>query len=106
MNSLLSGPSQASKPRLLDQIRQLMRLRHYSLRTEEAYIGWIRRYILFHGKRHPRDLGESDIASFLSSLAVKGQVAAATQTKHSTRCCFCTKRSCGASWDSSVKLCA
>ena len=49
-----------------------MRLRHYSLRTEEAYVGWIRRYILFHGKRHPRDPTESDIASFLSSLAVEG----------------------------------
>jgi len=58
-----------------------MRLRHYSLRTEEAYVGWIRRYILFHGKRHPRDLAESDIAGFLSSLAVKGQVAASTQNQ-------------------------
>ena len=81
MSSLLSGPGEASKPKLLDQIRQLMRLRHYSLRTEEAYVGWIRRYILFHGKRHPRDLAESDIASFLSSLAVKGQVAASTQNQ-------------------------
>ena len=81
MSSLLSGPGEASKPKLLDQIRQLMRLRHYSLRTEEAYVGWIRRYILFHGKRHPRDLAESDIASFLSSLAVKEQVAASTQNQ-------------------------
>ncbi len=81
MSSSLSGPAEASKPKLLDQIRQLMRLRHYSLRTEEAYVGWIRRYILFHGKRHPRDLAESDIASFLSSLAIKGQVAASTQNQ-------------------------
>ena len=81
MSSLLSGPGEASKPKLLDQIRQLMRLRHYSLRTEEAYVGWIWRYILFHGKRHPRDLAESDIASFLSSLAVKEQVAASTQNQ-------------------------
>jgi integron integrase len=81
MSSSLSGPGEASKPKLLDQIRQLMRLRHYSLRTEEAYVGWIRRYILFHGKRHPRDLAESDIASFLSSLAVTGQVAASTQNQ-------------------------
>src|SRR5881409_3737697 len=78
MSSSLSGPAEASKPKLLDQIRQLMRLRHYSLRTEEAYVGWIRRYILFHGKQHPRDLAGSDIASFLSSLAIKGQVAAST----------------------------
>lgn len=82
MSSSLSGPAEASKPKLLDQIRQLMRLRHYSLRTEDAYVGWIRRYILFHGKRHPRDLAESDIASFLSSLAIKGQVAASTQNQH------------------------
>src|SRR6266498_1446139 len=81
MSSSLSAPGEASKPKLLDQIRQLMRLRHYSLRTEEAYVGWIRRYILFHGKRHPRDLAESDIAGFLSSLAVKGQVAASTQNQ-------------------------
>jgi len=67
MSSSLSGPAEASKPKLLDQTRQLMRLRHYSLRTEEAYVGWIRRYILFHGKRHPRDLAESDIASFHGS---------------------------------------
>ena len=82
MSSSLSGPAEASKPKLLDQIRQLMRLRHYSLRTEEAYVDWIRRYILFHGKRHPRDLAGSDIASFLSSLAIKGQVAASTQNQH------------------------
>ena len=79
MSSSLSGPAEASKPKLLDQIRQLMRLRHYSLRTEEAYVGWIRRYILFHGKRHPRELGESDIAKFVSNLAVEGRVAASTQ---------------------------
>src|SRR5947199_2250789 len=81
MSSFLPTAPKQSKPKLLDQVRQLMRLRHYSLRTEEAYVGWIRRYILFHGKRHPRDLAESDIASFLSSLAVKGQVAASTQNQ-------------------------
>lgn len=81
MSSSLSGPAEASKPKLLDQIRQLMRLRHYSLRTEEAYIGWIRRYILFHDKRHPRELGESDIAKFLSNLAIEGRVAASTQNQ-------------------------
>lgn len=58
-----------------------MRLRHYSLRTEEAYVGWIRRYILFHGKRHPRDLGEEDVSKFLSTLAIEGRVAASTQNQ-------------------------
>jgi integron integrase len=81
MGSSLSVRSQQNKPKLLDQVRQLMRLRHYSLRTEEAYVGWIRRYILFHGKRHPRELGESDIAKFLSNLAVEGRVAASTQNQ-------------------------
>jgi hypothetical protein len=82
MGSSLSGPAEANKPKFLGEIRQLMSLRHYSRRTEEAYIGWIRRYILFHGKRHLRDLGESDIAKFLSSLAVEGRVAASTQNQH------------------------
>jgi hypothetical protein len=50
MTSPLSGAGEANKPKLLDQVRQLMRLRHFSLRTEEAYLGWIRRYILFHGR--------------------------------------------------------
>jgi len=58
-----------------------MRLRHYSLRTEEAYVGWIRRYILFHGKRHPNELDENDVSAFLSSLAINGRVAAATQNQ-------------------------
>ena len=58
-----------------------MRLRHYSSRTEEAYIGWIRRYILFHGKRHPSELDEKDVSTFLSSLAINRRVAAATQNQ-------------------------
>jgi hypothetical protein len=73
---------ESDKPKLLDQVRQLLRLRHYSLRTEEAYVGWIRRYILFHGKRHPRELDEGAISAFLSSLAVDGRVAASTQNQH------------------------
>jgi len=73
------GPS--GKPKLLDQVRQLLRLRHYSRRTEEAYTGWIRRYILFHGKQHPKDLNEGDVSAFLTSLAVRGKVAASTQNQ-------------------------
>jgi hypothetical protein len=67
---------------LLDQVRQLLRARRYSLRTEEAYLGWIRRYILFHGKRHPAELGEEEVSAFLSHLAVEGEVAASTQNQH------------------------
>src|SRR5438552_7586142 len=72
MSPSLSTPDEQGKPKLLGQTRQLMRLRHYSLGTDEAH--WIRRFILFHGKRHPRDLAESDIAKFLSNLAVEGRL--------------------------------
>lgn len=81
MVPLLSTPPVDGKPKLLEQVRQLLRLRHYSLRTEVAYLAWIRRYILFHGKRHPRELTERDVSAFLSSLALDGKVAASTQNQ-------------------------
>ncbi len=68
-------------PRLLDQVRQSLRMRHRSARTEEAYLQWIRRYIRFHGHRHPRELGRDDITSFISSLAVERNVSSSTQTQ-------------------------
>ncbi len=68
-------------PRLLDQVRNRLRTLHYSLRTEEAYVGWIRRYILFHGKRHPREMGGPEVEAFLTHLAVEGNVAASTQNQ-------------------------
>ncbi|MBY0274069.1 integron integrase [Candidatus Binatia bacterium] len=71
----------APPPRLLDRVRAAMRARHYSVRTEKAYVHWIRRYILFHGKRHPETLGAAEIESFLSALAVQGKVAASTQNQ-------------------------
>jgi Phage integrase, N-terminal SAM-like domain len=80
LHPLLSGSS-SGKPKLLDQVRQLLRLRHYSLRTEEAYVAWIRRYILFHGKRHPAELAETEVSAFLSALALQGRVAASTQNQ-------------------------
>ncbi|MCR4303329.1 MAG: integron integrase [Gallionella sp.] len=66
-------------PKLLDQVSDKLRVKHYSIRTEQCYIGWIKRYIYFHGKRHPKDLGARDIEAFLTHLAVQGKVAAATQ---------------------------
>ena len=69
------------RPKLLDQVREAIRMRHYSGRTEEAYVGWIKRFILFHGKRHPLDMGEDEITCFLSALAVHGQVSASTQNQ-------------------------
>ncbi|MEK6747640.1 MAG: integron integrase [Pseudomonadota bacterium] len=70
-----------SAPRLLDQVRDAIRVRHYSLRTEQSYLGWIKRYILFHNKTHPKDMGVAHVEAFLSHLAVQGQVAASTQNQ-------------------------
>ena len=67
--------------KLLDQVRDSIRKRHYSIRTEDAYVNWIKRYILFHGKRHPKDMGEKEIASFISHLATGRKVAASTQNQ-------------------------
>jgi len=69
------------KPRLLDTVRDALRLRHYSRRTERAYLGWIRRYIVFHAKRHPAEMGAAEVSRFLSSLAVEGRVSASTQNQ-------------------------
>lgn len=72
----------ATKPKkLLDKVRDVLRLKHYSIRTEEAYTGWIVRYILFHNKRHPKDMGAVEIEAFLTHLAVHENVAAATQNQ-------------------------
>jgi integron integrase len=70
-----------AKSRLLDQVRDKIRLKHYSLRTEQAYVDWIRRFILFHGKRHPALLGKTEVEAFLTHLAVNRQVAANTQNQ-------------------------
>lgn len=69
------------KPRLLDQVRDAIRLRHYSFRTEETYIQWIKRFILFHSKRHPLEMGEQEITAFLTHLAVEKHVAPSTQNQ-------------------------
>ena len=67
--------------KLLEQVRDQIRLKHYSYRTEDTYIQWIRRYILFHNKRHPKEMGVPEIEAFLSHLAVEGKVAASTQNQ-------------------------
>lgn len=68
-------------PRFLDQVRDAVRTRHYSRRTEEAYLGWTKRFILFHGKRHPAAMGADEVNAFLSHLAVDGNVSASTQAQ-------------------------
>ena len=71
----------SAKPRLLDLVREALRVRHYSYRTEQQYVGWIRRFIIFHGRRHPDLLGGKDVETFLSHLASERHVAAATQAQ-------------------------
>lgn len=73
--------SEARAPRLLDEVRRRLRLKHYSLRTEAIYTEWIRRFILANGKRHPREMGAVEVEGFLSGLAVHGGVAASTQNQ-------------------------
>jgi integron integrase len=65
----------------LDRVRSAARRRHYSHRTEQSYVAWVRRFILFHGKRHPKDMGAAEVVAFLSDLAVRGRVAASTQNQ-------------------------
>jgi integron integrase len=68
-------------PKLLDQVRDKLRVKHYSIRTEKTYVEWIKRYIFFHGKRHPQEMGPREVESFLTHLAVAGKVAASTQNQ-------------------------
>ena len=78
---MTTPPPGPDPPRLLDQVRQAIRTRHYSFRTEKAYVGWIRRFIVFNGKQHPAELGAADVARYLQDLAVQGRVAASTQNQ-------------------------
>ena len=93
-----ADPTGAPKPRLLDRVRAAIRVRHYSRRTEKAYVAWIRRYIFFHDKRHPADMGEPEVTRFLSSLAVEGKVAASTQNQALSALLFLSRLACAARW--------
>jgi len=77
----VSSPPVPPKTKLLDQVCQAIRTRHYSVKTEKAYVGWIKRFIFFHDKRHPAEMGEAEIARFLSSLARDSRVSASTQNQ-------------------------
>src|SRR6266566_5947127 len=83
------------KPRLLDQVRQTIRRKHYSLRTEATYIDRIKRYIFFHRKRHPQEMGAAEMEQFLNYLAVEKRVAASTQNQALSALVFLTAKSCG-----------
>lgn len=79
IKSVTAQPSK-EKPKLLHQVRAVLRARHLSVRTEQAYVQWIRRFILFHHKRHPLEMGEEEIREFISDLAVNAKISASTQT--------------------------
>jgi hypothetical protein len=77
----LPAAAAQNKPKLLDQVRDVIRHKHFSIRTEQSYVDWIRRFILFHNKRHPRDMAEIEVTEFLTHLARDGRVAAPTQNQ-------------------------
>jgi integron integrase len=79
-------------PRLMDQVRDVLRVHHYSLRTEQSYTHWIKRFILFHGKRHPREMGKNEIAAFLTHLAVQKDVSPSTQNQALSAILFLYKK--------------
>ena len=92
----MTSPSHAARnPRRLDQVRDRIRLKHYSIRTEQAYLDWIKRFILFHGKLHPVTLGASEVGAFLTHLAVNRNVAAATQNRARSALLFLYKEAPG-----------
>jgi hypothetical protein len=78
--SVLRTPN-SGKPKLLDQVRDVIRRKHYSIRTEQAYVDWIKRFIIYHGKRHPGEMAEEEVAEFLTHLARDLNVAASTQNQ-------------------------
>jgi hypothetical protein len=81
MPPTLPRPLSPDKPKLLEQVRNAIRRKHFSPRTEEAYTGWIRRFILFHHKRHPLEMAETELTEFLTHLARVENVAASTQNQ-------------------------
>ena len=84
-------PATPPPARLLDQVRDRIRFRHYSIRTEQAYVDWIKRFIRFHGKRHPATMGASEVELFLTDLAVVHEVSASTQNQAQSTLLFLYK---------------
>ena len=83
------------KPKLLDQVRDVIRRKHYSIRTEQAYIDWIKRFIIYHGKRHPAEMAQEEVADFLTHLARDLNVAASTQNQALSALLFLYKQVLG-----------
>jgi hypothetical protein len=80
------GPPEPPKPRFLDRVRHAIETRHYSRRTEKAYVHWIKRFIFFHGKRHPAEMGAAEVTAFLTSLAVDHKVSASCKAAKRRSC--------------------
>ena len=85
-------PRSGQPPRLLDRVRETIRMLHYSRSTEDTYVSWIRRFVLFHHKRHPLEMGKVEIGQFLSHLAVNARVAASTQNQALNALAFLYRR--------------
>ena len=77
----MTGGFEGKEPKLLDRLRTTIRARHYSRSTEKAYVSWVKRFIFFHGKRHPKEMGEQKVTAFLNHLATKANVSASTQNQ-------------------------
>ncbi|MBS3963348.1 MAG: integron integrase [Methylomonas sp.] len=90
-NANTPEPETPARPKLLDQVRDKIRVKHYSIRTEQAYTDWIRRFILFHHKQHPSEMGAAEVEAFLTHLAVVGNVAASTQNQAKSALLFLYK---------------
>src|SRR5438046_6288480 len=81
MTPSLRATAPQNKAKLLDQVRDVIRRKHFSIRSEQSYVDWIRRFILFHNKRHPREMAEAEVTQFLTHLVRDGRVAASTQNQ-------------------------
>lgn len=88
----------SNRVNLLDQVRDVMRRRHYSIRTEQAYVEWIKRFVLFYNKRHPKYMGEEDISQYLSYLATDQRIASSTQNQALNAIVFLYKHVFRLSW--------
>ena len=95
MSATSSSSGPVSAPRLLEQVRARIRFKHYSIRTEQAYVDWIKRFIRHYGKQHPKDMGADEVRMFLTHLAVAGRVAASTQNQAKSALLFLYKEVLG-----------
>src|SRR5215510_3721690 len=85
-------PASTKEKKLLDQVRDAIRTKHYSYRTEQAYLEWIKRFILFHGKRHPKDMGAPEVHAYITYLAAERNIASSTQNQALSAIAFLYKQ--------------